>query len=194
MNFGCDMFRPINDGPFAEAFNFAWTSIGIDLCGIAPGKRIVGERVKNAEQSFPLSGGERSEHCQDGIIYRVAITHRHLPSEESLSCRWRSSSRECPPDFDVRSRRRLSSARQSGSSCVARQRTYSASSSRSSGCNSSTACLISARLMLEKLTIQRCANKAAVGQMKVVVPGQCGDTIGRILRDRTGRNCPRNKL
>jgi hypothetical protein len=63
----------------------------------------------------------------------------------------------------VRSRLRASSACQSGSSCVARQRTYSASSSRSFGCKPSTACLISARLITKKFTICGWANKAGVG-------------------------------
>jgi hypothetical protein len=127
-------------------------------------------------------------------VDRIALAHSYFPSDESRSCRVSNSSREWPPDCDKRSRRRLSCARQSGSSCVARQRIYSASSSNSSGFNSSTACLISARLMPGNHTIQLCPNKPVGRQLMVVKPATCGDTVRRLQRDRAGRFCPRTVL
>jgi hypothetical protein len=187
VNLGCDMFRPINDRPLTEAFHFAGTSVGIQLSGVARQERVIPQLIEDTNQLFTLSGGKRSKDRQDGVIHGIAVTHSYFPSDESLSCRVSNSSREWPPDCDKRSRRRLSSARQSGSSCVARQRTYSASSSNSSGFNSSTTCLISARLMLEKHTIQLPPNKPAVRQLKVVKPATCGDTVRRSQRDGSGR-------
>ena len=194
VNLGCDMFRPINDRPLTEAFHFARTSVGIQLSGVSRQKRVIAQLVENSNQSLTLSGVERGKNVQDNVIHGIAVAHRYFPSDESLSCKLSNSSREWPPDCDKRSRRRLSSARQSGSSCVARQRTYSASSSSSSGFNSSTTCLISARLMLEKHTIQLPPNKPAVRQLMVVKPAPCGDTDGRLQRDRAGRFCPRTVL
>lgn len=184
------MFRPVDDGPVTEAFDVVRTCRIVFLDGITSHERIGSKAIEDSEQLFSLTSRKGNENGQNSIVHRVLVTPNYLPSEDSLSCKRSSSSRECPPFWSSLSRRRPISARHSGSSCVVRQRTYSANSNRSSGRSASTACLISARLIRRQFTFCNGTDKAGIrpfralfwlkraDNMKVVAGADRGDTIG----------------